>query len=260
MAEPGVEPDLQQQVPVVAPLQQQEAVNDRNMGSVKLPDFWPGDAELWFSRVESVFRRNNVLDSLTRFDYIMEKIPNDVLTTIKDLVRGVDENTDNPYGLVKDRLLHTLKPSAWSLINKIIDFPELGGSRPSVMMANMLSLLPEGEQPGMLFQGHFLRRLPESMREQLAVRTFESSREMADYADVLWEARNMSAASLSAIGNRSSSPGRQKSPGHQKSPTRAKKRGGLCFFHFKFKEGAYRCVPPCTWPENGQAASNSFSN
>ena len=224
------------------------------MGSVKLPDFWPADVELWFSRVESVFRRGHIVDSLTKFDYIMEKIPNDVLMSVKDLVRGVDEDTVNPYGLVKDRLLHTLKPSAWSLINRIIDHPELGGSQPSVLMANMLTLLPEGEAAGMLFQGHFLRRMPEGIREQLVVKKFESSREMADYADVLWEARNVSTDSVAAIGHRSSSPGRQR------SPARTKRRGGLCFFHFRFKEGAYKCVPPCTWAENGQAASNNSSN
>ena len=241
-----------QQLPA-APLQQQPVGHGQQQQQlryqVKLPDFWIEDAELWFSRVESVFRRALILDSLARFDYVMEKLPNEVLISVRDIVRTVDDTTENPNGLLKDRLLATLKPSAWSLVNKIIDYPELGGSRPSIMMAGMLSLLPEGEKAGMLFMALFLRRLPDHMREQLAAIKFDGPRDMAAHADILWEARTAGTGSVSAIRSRASSPAYKK-----KKP---QDRGGLCFFHHRFAERANRCQPPCNWTENGPAASNN---
>ena len=245
-----VEDEQQQQLPLAAG-QQQAVINGQPRYQVKLPDFWKEDAELWFSRVESVFRRAIIVDSLAKFDYVMEKLPNEILVSVRDIIRSMDDTTDNPYGLLKDRLLATLKPSAWSLVNRIIDFPELGGSRPSVMMAGMLSLLPEGEEAGMLFMALCLRRLPDHMREQLAAIKFNSPRDMAAHADVLWEARCTGTATglVSAIRSRASSPAYKKK--------KQQERGGLCFFHHRFAERANRCQPPCSWTGNELAASDN---
>ncbi len=222
--------------------------------TVKLPEFWAQDAELWFARVDSVFRRAHITASLTKFDYIMEKLPDEVMVSIKDIVRAVTDDTEDPYGMVKERLLSSFKPSPWALANKLLDFPEIGGGKPSVMMASMLALLPEGESAGYLFKTVFLRRLPAEMREHLVAREFTSPQEMAKFADSLWEARNSSSGSVSAVGRRGNSPKRPQ------SPFRGKKkpgRNGLCFFHFKFGEKAHRCEPPCTWAGNDQAAGDN---
>lgn len=250
------QPVLQQQLLQ----QQQQPQHGDNLqpqlreSNVKLPDFWAADLELWFTRVESVFRRHHVVNSLTKFDCLLEKLPNEVLISIRDVIRGIDDDTDNPYGLVKERLLASFKPSPRSQINKIIDHAELGGGKPSILMSSMLALLPDGEPAGLLFEGLFLRRLPAEMREHLAARTFATPREMALHADALWEARNSAADSVAAIG-RHSSPGRPKSP--HRGGKKWENRGGLCFFHYKFGEKARRCEPPCTWTGNCPAASGN---
>ncbi len=121
-----------QQVPAgdVGQQQQQLAVNTV---AVKLSEFWAQDAELWFARVDSVFRRARITASLSKFNYVLEKLPVDVLISIKDIVRAINEDTENPHNLVKDRLLDTYKPSPWSLANKLLDSPEIGGGRPSTI-------------------------------------------------------------------------------------------------------------------------------
>ena len=130
--------------------------------------------------MDSVFRRARITASLTKFDYVMEKLPDEILISIKDIVRAINDDTEDPYNLVKDRLLGTYKPSPWALANKLLDYPEIGGGKPSTMMAAMMALLPEGEQPGYLFKSLFLRRLPVELREHLvsdsltAPRTWQS--------------------------------------------------------------------------------------
>jgi hypothetical protein len=60
------------------------------------------------------------------------------------------------------------------------------GARPSTLLEGIMSLLPTGEQPGVLFMALFLKKLP---RDHLCSRNFESVREMALFADQLWDAR-----------------------------------------------------------------------
>ena len=81
--------------------------------NIKLPEFWPDDMELWFAREESSFRRFRVTDSIVKFDCVMDKLPNDMLSGIKDIVRVVDSLPD-PYQQVKQRLLSCHKPTVWS--------------------------------------------------------------------------------------------------------------------------------------------------
>ena len=92
--------------------------------NIQLPEFGPEDMELWLARVESSFRRFRMTDSIVRFDCMMDKLPNDMLSAIKDIVRVVD-SLPNPYQQVKQRL---------------------GGSRPSALMVSMMSNLPEGKE------------------------------------------------------------------------------------------------------------------
>lgn len=229
--------------------------------SVRLPDYWSDDLELWFARVDSVFRRHNVLSSINRFDYVLEKLPNEVLSSIRDIVR-TSEDTADPYTLIKDRLLACNKPTVWQQVNKIIDHAELGGSRPSALMSSMLSLLPEDEKPGFLFLGHFMRRLPTELREHLAAKHFDTPQEMAAHADILWDARN-SAGGVNAIGGgRGNSPRRGRRP----SPSRFRPRraqtpasDNLCFYHHTYGPRARKCTPPCSWVEqgNGEAAGDN---
>ena len=235
--------------------------NNSNSGNggnnIKLPEFWPDDMELWFARVESSFRRFRVTDSMVKFDCVMDKLPNDTLSAIKDIVRVVD-NLPDPYQQVKQRLLSCHKPTVWKQVAKVIFHPELGGSRPSALMASMMSNLPEGEEPGFLFLGLFLHRLPADLREHLAAREFNTPQEMAAHADVLWDARHsansMAANTVNAVGravsparsrNRSPSRGRQ---GRSQTPA---PDDGMCFFHQRFGRKARKCTPPCTYKEQG---------
>ncbi len=91
----------------------------------------------------------------------------------------------------------------------LLDHPDLGDRRPAAMMAEMLSLRFETTAPDSLFLALFLRRLPASIRDHLAVANHTTATEMATHADILWDARNT--ASVSAVSVRSASPNRRAS-------------------------------------------------
>jgi hypothetical protein len=56
---------------------------------VKLPDFWTKEPELWFMQAETTFRRANITCSLTKYDYVLQRLPMDMLVSVKELVRRV---------------------------------------------------------------------------------------------------------------------------------------------------------------------------
>jgi hypothetical protein len=59
----------------------------RQSEAVLLPEFWVSDPNMWFARAEAVFRRAGVNSSIVH--YILMKLPEDVLRSVRDLVQSV---------------------------------------------------------------------------------------------------------------------------------------------------------------------------
>ena len=177
-------------VPYGAPAQDNQSVGrSGSSSSFRLPPFWTAEPSLWFRQAESSFRRLNITASFAKYDLVLEALPQDVIISIRDLVNTITESTHMPYQQLKYRLLSSYSPSRWSLINRLLDTPPLGDRRPSVLMDSMLSLLPQDEPAGSLFLGLFLRHLPQDMRDHLSTRQFDTPHQMAETADLLWDAR-----------------------------------------------------------------------
>ncbi len=54
--------------------------------AVKLPDFWVKDPKMWFSQAEAQFRRARITAETTMYDYILMKLPEDVVMSVRALV------------------------------------------------------------------------------------------------------------------------------------------------------------------------------
>jgi hypothetical protein len=247
--------------------------------AVKLPDFWVKDPKMWFSQAEAQFRRARITAQSTMYDYVLMKLPEDVVMSVRALVSAIETDPvkqETSYLLLKEALLGSYGKTKWQMAYSLLDHPDLGDRRPSAMMAEMLSLRFETTAPDSLFLALFLRRLPASIRDHLAAANHATATEMATHADVLWDARNTASVSavsdsLAALSVRSASPdrrakspdrrarspdrrrdrgqGRRPTPGRQDS--RATSAGGkLCRNHRIFGAKAWNCRGNCDFAEN----------
>jgi hypothetical protein len=85
------------------------------------------------------------------------KLPEDILISVRDVVRAVTDETEDLYGLLKSRLVSSYAQTKWQLANKLLDVPDLGDQLPSALMDKMMSLLLAEEKPGILFQALYPR-------------------------------------------------------------------------------------------------------
>lgn len=235
-----------------------------------LPEFWSKEPIAWFRKIEAQFNASNVSSSLKKYQYVLTKLPADIITQILDLLNELDTNTTTPYECLKERLLTAFVPSRWTRAHQLLQHPPLGDQRPSALMATMLAILPPEEKPDSLFLTLFLDRMPQTIREHLATRNFATPREMAAHADQLWEARPPTAAALAALAQehrRSPSPPRGRSQNRfqqrastpHPSPQRNNNNSTLCYYHQTFKAKANRCESPCTWVASRSSSPSSSS-
>jgi len=129
-----------------------------------------------------------------------------VVLTLKDeqfrRVGAITENPDqyqDPYLAIKTRLQDIYQPSKWANMSALLAFKELGGIQPSQLIDKLLALLPNGEQPGTLFKGIFLSRLPQEMRDYVQSRANKlMCQELARFTDHLYDSRNNAKAKVLA--------------------------------------------------------------
>jgi hypothetical protein len=119
----------------------------------------------------------------------------DLLVSVKELVRRVRAGEiDDPYEQLETKLTASYQRSPWQLAFNLLDMPDLGDRRRSVLMDTMLASLPDDCQPNRLFMALFLRRLPPDIRDQLVAQDLEEPAAMAAVADRIYDASPQSGA------------------------------------------------------------------
>jgi hypothetical protein len=229
-------------------------------------------------QAETTFRRAKITCSLTKYDYVLQRLPMDVLLSVKELACRVRTGeVDDPYEQLEKKLTASYQRSPWQLTFDLLDMPDLGDRRLSVLMDTMLVSLPDDCRLDRLFLALFLRRLPPDIRDQLVAQDLQEPATMAAVADRIYDARPqgsvVQALHQVATAEVCSADGRLPSPAGRRRPTNrrdmgrrrtSRRRGdadgdrsGLCFYHSNFGARASRCRSPCGWPGNGLAAFGS---
>jgi hypothetical protein len=235
---------------------------------------------MWFSQAEAQFCRARVTAETTMYDYVLIKLPEDVVMSVRSLVSAIEADPvkqEASYTLMKEALLGSYGKTKWQMAYSLLDNPDLGDRRPLAMMAEMLALRFETTAPDSLLLALFLRRLPAAIRDHLAAANHTTATEMAAHADILWDPRNTSSVSavsesLATVSVRSASPRDSRSPDRRaRSPDRRRRGGrqpprrptpgrqdsrassagdGLCRNHRRYGAKAYNCRGNCTFSEN----------
>jgi hypothetical protein len=103
--------------------------------AVKLPSFWANEPELWFLQAESVFRQAKIKSSLTKYDYVLQQLPCEVLMSVKELAPRVRTGVvDDPYEQLESKLTASYQKSPWQKTFELLDMPDLGDRRPSALI------------------------------------------------------------------------------------------------------------------------------
>lgn len=218
---------------------------EENAVSLKLPTFWPAQAEVWFVQAEAAFHTRNITVDSTKYSYVVSSLDQDTATRVLDYLKAPPDN--NKFEGLKTRLLDTFTLSEYERANRIIDAPELGDDKPTALMDKMLALLGTHE-PCFLFRVHFLRRLPEEIRGPLLHSKVEDCRALAKAADTLWLARS---TTTNVVAKSPSAPQRKdkssnKANFHSWYQTWTQAPGGPCAFHSFYGTAARKCSSPCS--------------
>ena len=226
---------------------------------VKLPEFWPLQAALWFARADAEFVAKSVTVEQTKYAHVVAALPVEVAARISDEILSPD--AEHPYRQIRQRLLDTYTLDEFQRFCGLIDMPARPADRPSALLDAMFAFLPEGvsrEEPGWMFKNLFLRRLPSELRTLLMPHKAETVRQLAARGDELWSGmRAATPISTHAIDVDDLPPPPPPPPSQPPVQLCCSVRDGqpatVCYYHNMYGVKATRCSKPCSWkPKNGR--------
>ncbi|KHJ44203.1 hypothetical protein D918_05554, partial [Trichuris suis] len=102
--------------------------------AVKLPQFWPHSAKLWFAQAEAQFALARITASTTKFYHTIASLPDSIATQVDDLLEPYG---DTPYEYLKAKLLERLTTPVGEQFHALIDSHPIGDQRPSHILREM---------------------------------------------------------------------------------------------------------------------------
>lgn len=122
---------------------------------VRLPGFWRHSPQQWFIHAEAIFQTNRVRSDLTKVNHVLSALDEDGIRTIADLL-----GADIQYSLVRHRLINAYSIPQATRFRTIVQPGGLGDRRPSQMLRDMRSVLPDGINDSALKE-FWLQKLPQ---------------------------------------------------------------------------------------------------
>lgn len=235
-----------------------------SMGTVKtqLPKFSEDDPEVFFLQCEMVFELNRIKNSLNRFRLVASQLDGEAVKEVLDLIRRPPEQ--NPYEILKDRIMRSFGDSDCTRIRKLLEDQRLGDLRPSHFLRDLRQLggtLVTEE----ILRTVWMRGLPIRMQAALAATEHTDLTKLSMVADRVAEAYEPQIAEAAAVSKvredklLAAIESLTERVAALEAQTRAGKKPGavprsrsttnqqLCFYHERFGEKATRCRPPCSW-------------
>ena len=189
-----------------------------------------------------------------------------------DDIMSMEPTPPDAYEQLKSRLLGLYVRGEREMYAKFRQLPDLGGRRPSEMLADLRGLYPKGEEGSNAFRYEFYFRLPPNIQALLGEDDFSSAVELAARADTLVAAAGRNTGAVHAVGEEkevavvrqdSKSRGeKRKRPPRQRESRDAGAAGGggapqggpkpweqlgMCYAHYRYGSDAFKknCRPGC---------------
>ena len=105
-----------------------------NATSVKLPQFWQGNPEVWFAQVESVFSTRNITVQMTKFDYVIQALDKFTADQLQNIVLHPPEDA------IKKALIKAFGKSQDQKDQELLNLNGLGDRKLSALLQHMQNL------------------------------------------------------------------------------------------------------------------------
>ena len=149
--------------------------------SLKGYDFDEQDLGFYFNQIELQMRQNGVKKNYTKFLVLTSIIPVKVRDQVKSLLRKQEseysENNQQPYKILKDKILKIYEPSQESRFERAMS--RVLSGKPSELARLLVSDLCDHELDGCccghIIVGMWKRQLPLSVRQAIASEKFDAA-------------------------------------------------------------------------------------
>jgi hypothetical protein len=260
----------------------------------RVPDFWADQPRLWFVQFEAVVESQRLTEAAKQ-NLVVAKLNKTAIQQVSDLLLAPP--AERKYQTLKERLLQVFEESETRQFQKLLGEMELGSQKPSQLLRRMKDLA-RGKIPDATLQIMWNSHLPPGVQAVLAVTQETDLANLANVADKVLEAtRPVDIAEVATSKSEEKAQGsipteiasivarlsievaelRRSRDTQRKNPDRGRSSSGnrrferprsssrnqrgpnwLCFYHYRFRERAAKCVQPCSWkkPKAQQPAEN----
>lgn len=173
--------------------------------NVKLPPYWPSSLNTWFIQVESQFAINRITSEVTKYNYLVSALPQDVAETLTDILDQPHQTT--PFTQLKDAIINRHSLSIERRIKRIISDEDMGDKSPSDFYRRLKQLAgTSGTVTDDLIRKLWLSRLPHLINISLIPLGDQSIDTVLDTADKIYDAMQTSTnvTNISALSNKPS--------------------------------------------------------
>ena len=98
-----------------------------NAVAVKLPIFWSGNPEVWFTQVESCFATRKITVQKTQFDHVIQALDNSTADRVQAVILNPSET---PYDTLKAALIDAFGKTQAQKDQEILNINGLGDKTP----------------------------------------------------------------------------------------------------------------------------------
>lgn len=249
--------------------------------NVRLTTFWRNQPKLWFAQLECEFKAYRIRSDEIKYGAIVRHLDESTINMVGDILENPPET--GKYEKLKTSLIERFTDSMEKRLRTLLDGIELGDKTPSTLLREMRNLAGANVTDNML-KTLWMQRLPARTQELLAVFDDADLNKLATCADKAAE-RAPTTHNIAAVENTNQQQileklvarveeiatqvavlrvstrqsqqhnnrdrrHRSQSRNRKRSQTRTPEQNGMCFYHRKFADRAWRCTKPCTatWP------------
>lgn len=241
--------------------------------AVVIPAFIKPDPALWFHMLDSTFALASpkaITESKTKYNYVVAHLPPEIAIVVRDAI--IQPDSTDPYADLKKKVIERCSESKHQEIRRLLAGESLGDRKPSELLRVMQRRAENHNIDDSLLFELFNQAMPVPVQTILASLSPISSEKAADVADRILDINYSSINTISSppkerktemellreeikglrqeVADLRRSRSRYRSlSGNRRARTKSRDNKH-CWYHFRYREKAKKCVPPCSFKGN----------